>query len=366
MRKKLAIIGASFGQLPLCIKAHEMGIETYCFAWSKGNVCADYVDHYYPISIFEKDEIVRICKDERINGVLSNASETTALIASYVADKLEKNTTPYNSILSIRDKVWVREITNSIVGLSPVKFVKGNVCDIIGAIEPPLVLKPINGSAKKGVNFIKNINQKLDIDDDIKGDLFVVEEYIEGDEYSVESISYNNQHYVVQITEKISTGAPHFVELEHHQPAQLSSCVIQKIESIIPQILSAVGFDNGASHVEIKIDEDNNIYLIEVNPRGGGDYISNELVQLSTDCDYLKQMILVSLDLFQPIEVKQVAYTGIYFLSAYTSRLLPYFNNLNSEWLVRKAQNNKILTNSISNYDRDGYIIYKSDKKVVL
>ena len=95
MKTKLAIIGAADGQLPLCLKAKEMGIETYCFAWPKGAVCKDYVDKFYPISIFEMDEIVKMCSEIGVSGVVSNASETTALVVNYVAEKLGLPCTPY-------------------------------------------------------------------------------------------------------------------------------------------------------------------------------------------------------------------------------------------------------------------------------
>ena len=52
MKKKIAIIGASYLQLPLVEKAKEMGLETHCFAWSEGAVCKNVADYFYPISIF--------------------------------------------------------------------------------------------------------------------------------------------------------------------------------------------------------------------------------------------------------------------------------------------------------------------------
>ena len=75
MRKKLAIIGASTGQYPLCLKAKELDIETFCFAWEQGAVCKEVVDHFYPISIFEMDRIAEICMINHVDGVISNASD---------------------------------------------------------------------------------------------------------------------------------------------------------------------------------------------------------------------------------------------------------------------------------------------------
>ena len=366
MRKKLAIIGASKGQLPLCLKAREMGVETYCFAWLQDACCKDHVDHFFPISIFEMDRIVNYCRELGIDGVISNASEQTALVAAYVAEKLGKTGTPYEVLSSIQNKEHVREVTNGIEGLGKVDYRVGMLDDILASPIRPCVLKPVHGSAKKGVNFLDDIEHGLVVPDEFKDALFMEEQYINGKEYSVESISFRGKHDVIQLTEKISTGAPHFVELEHHQPAFLPAEMESRVRVIIPRILSSVGFTDGASHVEIKIDDNGEIYLIEINPRGGGDFISDTLVNLSTDFDYIKQMILVALGDYKSIVVRNIAYAGVYFLSAYSSRLLPYFDVPLQDWMVSRKKESSSLRVSLSNYDRDGYILYKSDRKIVL
>ena len=68
MKKKLAIIGASYLQLPLVERAKKTGIETHCFAWSEGAICKEIADFFYPISILEKDDILQKCIDIKIDG----------------------------------------------------------------------------------------------------------------------------------------------------------------------------------------------------------------------------------------------------------------------------------------------------------
>ncbi len=366
MSKKIAIIGASIAQLPLTLKAKEMGLEVYSFSWPQGAVCKDYVDHFIPISILEKDTIVEYCKKENIDGVVSNCSELAAQIVSYVAEKLGKVCIPYANILVIQDKSKVRTWTNTIDGLSPIAYAIDSPKNLLDSFQRPFVMKPINGSAKKGVNFVDSSTLDISMDDELKSEIFIAEQYIAGKEYSVETLSYKGQHDVIQITEKINTGAPHFVELEHHQPAQLSITAEDKIRALIPQILSRVGYMNGAAHTEIKVDSNENVYLIEVNPRGGGDDISNKLVTLSTDCDYLKQLISIALDEYQSVPVHNVAYAGIYYLSAYTKRLLPYFDGLQTDWMIERERIGTHLTYSVSNGDRDGFLIYRSKEKIIL
>jgi carbamoylphosphate synthase large subunit len=361
---KIAIIGASTGQYPLVQKAKDLGIETFVFAWEKGNVCKDIADHYYPISIFEKDEIAEICNDQNIEGVISNASDTTAVIVSYIAEKLGLNATSYKNILSLRDKYHVRNITKDILGLSQPRYIKYQ------GVNPniyPCVVKPTEGGAKKGVSCAFNAK---DFKEAIlyateENNHIIIEEFINGQELSVESISFHGRHFILQITEKESSSAPHFVELAHHLPASLPQGIEAKIRDIIPQILNAVGFTDGACHTEIKYD-DNNIYLIEINPRGGGDEISNRLVSLSSGTDYLRCMIDVALNCFNEQIIKHEGnYSGIYFLCKQTSALMPLFKDAdNQSWLVEKQIYSNILEESHSNYERNGYLIYKSDHKI--
>ena len=362
---KLAIIGASVGQLPICLKAKEMGLETHCFAWDKGAVCKEVVDFFHPISITEKDIIVEKCRELHIDGVVSNASEFTAEVSAYVAEKLGLNGTQYSVLEQLHNKFFVRELSKKVEELSSPIFYKYEGADLN---LYPCVVKPCNGCAKQGVSFVDN-------PDDFVGAIqyaqessncdIIIEEYIVGKELSIESISYKNKHQIIQITDKDSSAAPHFVELGHHQPAEISDTLKAKIKKVIPNLLTTIGYTNGASHIEVKYNEDN-IYLIEVNLRGGGDDISNKLVQMSSGYDYLRCMIEVALDIFQqPQRVSEPTFAGIYYLCKQTENLLPFFEqSVGEEWYVEGAVYSRNLQISYSNYERDGYLIYNSDHKI--
>ena len=362
MRPKLAIIGASTGQKPLCEKARQLGVETFCFAHADGAVCKDIVDHFYPISILDVEQIVKVCRDNGIQGVASNASELTAEYSNLIAEKLGLVHTQYHAFLKIKDKEYVRQRTNSIAGLTPVLVSKGIPCQLIEATQRPFILKPNTGSAKRGVMFVDD-DTKIDTAIIQSDEMYIAEQYVDGQEYSVESLSFKGEHHVIQITEKDCSGAPHFVELGHHQPGRISEENKEKVYEIIPKILASLGFDNGASHIEIKISENNEIYLIEVNPRGGGDFISNVLVSESSDFDYLKGIIDIALNRFEFKPVNNVSFCGIYFLTAQTKRLLPYFEK-DYPWMLYKEKDNEQLIESKGNYDHNGYIIYKSINKI--
>ncbi len=355
--KKIAIIGASEGQLLLVRKAKELGLYTICFAWEKGAVCKDECDKFFPISIFDTDKIVAQCKQLKVDGVVSIASEETAKVVSIVADKLGLKCTSPEVMKKIQNKKITRELTNSVAGLSCPKVWSINELD---SVTYPCVVKPITGSAKRGVSFCESSDQLMTAINYAKAsnDEILIEEYISGKEFSVECLSYNGEHQVAQISRKINTGFPHFVEMEVHQPALISAELKNKIETVVSDILKSVDYSNGASHVEVKYDKDK-LYLIEINPRGAGDRTADTLVSLSTDCDFLAEVINIAMDNFKFKEIHNVAYSGILFLSKQSSYLQKYYDK-SYDWILERYRWNDELHESTTNYERDGYIIYKS------
>ena len=77
--KKIVIIGAGEFQLPLILKAREMGFETHVFAWATGAVGKNAADFFYPISIIEKEDILTQCKIIRPEAVVSVGSDLAVL-----------------------------------------------------------------------------------------------------------------------------------------------------------------------------------------------------------------------------------------------------------------------------------------------
>ena len=358
--KKLAIIGASTGQQKICEVANKMGIYTIGFAWENGAVCKNLFSKFSPISISEMDEIVRICKEEKIDGIVSNGSDYTAKVVNYVANKLQLCGNKYEDFIKAQNKYYVRDITNNIKELTPIRTIKVNN---INEIFYPCVMKPSIGSSKKGVNFIENKKQIQDAYNYAKNESneVIIEEFVTGKEISVECLSYKKTHKIIQITDKETTGAPHFVELSHQQPAKISNELKNKLNIIIPKILNSINIKNGASHIELKIN-DNKIYLIEVNCRGGGDKISDELIYLSTEFDYIKAIVEIALDIFKfPKNIDSKVQCGICFLCKQNEKI---FNSIHTEYknnIIECNISSDSLIESTSNYDRNGYIIYRKE-----
>ena len=343
--KSLAIIGAGYLQRPLVERAKEMGLRTICFSWLKDAVCQDICDVFYPVSITENEEILRICQTEGIDGVCTIASDVAAPTVAYVAQQMGLPGNAYQAAVLAHDKHLMREKLIAAGIDCPRYWIANSQSPISNLLTSnlnlPLIVKPTDRSGSLGVQKVER-EQDLQAAIDLAKQLSIageaiVEEYIEGREISVEMISQHGQHHSLQITDKDTTGAPHFVEMGHHQPSSLPPQIQARIFAITRRALDALGLTEGASHSEYKITEEGRIVVMEIAGRMGGDFIGSDLVQLSTGYDFLKGVIEVALG--QPIHV-------------------------NIQTIARSSVVFRTPQNVTCSADRTGYRIYQNDKLI--
>lgn len=366
--QKIAIIGASYLQLPLVKKAKEIGLYTLCFAWADGAVCKDEADEFFPISIVEKEQILSICQEKQIDGICTIASDVAAPTVAFVAEKMGLVGNSYEAAMRANNKYLMRQAF-SVAGIPCPAYHRITSFDQLDSKELlfPVIVKPSDRSGSLGITKVERWEELQTAVETALNCSFkheaMVEEFVEGREISVEFISYNGVHYPLQITDKVTTEAPHFVELEHHQPADLTLEQYLWIYDLTKKALKALGVTDGASHSEYKITEDGRIYVMEIGARMGGDFIGSDLVQLSTGYDYLKGVIEVALGRFTEPVFGERHHAGVYFLCEETRHLLPVIKSASSPTIVRAEITDESLRNVTCSADRSGYLIYKSLNK---
>ncbi len=299
MAKNLAIIGASYLQLPLIRKAKEMGYCTHVFAWAANDVGEREADFFYPISIIEKDEILKKCKEIGICGICSIASDLAVITVNYVANNLDLSCNSMESTTLSTNKYQMRLAFEKNGDPSPKSILVNSVTDISGInISYPAIVKPTDRSGSRGICKILSSDKLKDaVESSILQSLekkALIEEYVDGKEFSVEYISYHGKHTFLAVTEKYTTGAPHFIETGHREPALISKEVEKQIRDVVEHALDTLMIMNGASHSEVKVDDKGVIKIIEIGARMGGDCIGSDLVRYSTGFDFVKMVIQVA------------------------------------------------------------------------
>lgn len=330
--KKLVVIGANNFQVPLIRKAKSLGFETHVFAWEKGAQGKDFADCFYPISIIEKELILKEGEKIKPDGIISIGSDLATATVNYVADRLGLTG---NSLECTRVTTNKYEMRKSLSqgGLPCPKFTNSadmqEILSVCG--DFPLIVKPLDRSGSRGVT---KVNKKVELERAIaraSSSSFIsghiVEQFVEGREYSVEMINWKGAHHFLQITEKETSGEPYFVEKSHHQPAELPDSLRDKIIVIVKKSLACLGVTYGASHSEILLTGNGDIYIVEIGARMGGDYIGSHLVELSTGYDFVKGVIDISTGKFNDVVKSHNMYSGIHYILAKPGILTKITNN---------------------------------------
>eukprot|EP00826_Nyctotherus_ovalis_P041692 TRINITY_DN423_c0_g1_i2.p1 TRINITY_DN423_c0_g1~~TRINITY_DN423_c0_g1_i2.p1 ORF type:complete len:275 (-),score=-16.01 TRINITY_DN423_c0_g1_i2:37-861(-) len=261
MKKKIVIIGAGVFQKPIIKKANELGYETHVFAWKEDAIAQEDASYFYPISITEKEEILKECKRIKPSGVISIASDLAMLTVNYVAQKLSLPCNDSFCTLSTTNKYKMRQVLSENNVDTPIFFIayEKNINLVIEDVKTRLkkgnsfIVKPVDRSGSRGITKVEDIK---DIKSAIKSAIgysfakgAIVEEYIRGEEYSLETITFKGDHEFLAVTKKFTTGAPCFIETGHIEPSGLSKDVIDKAKQIVFNALNALGVTNGASPV---------------------------------------------------------------------------------------------------------------------
>lgn len=297
--KKIAILGASYAQLPLIIKAKQMGFETHVFAWETGDVGENAADFFHPISIREKELVLNKCTEVGIDSICSIVSDVASVTVSYVAEKMGLPGNSLECAIRSTNKQRMRRCFGAHGDPCPESRAIDHISEIEDLVlDYPVIVKPVDRSGSRGIfkvydkeELVSAVEQSLEVSFEHR---ILVEDFAEGDEYSVEFISYQGQHHFLQITQKHTTGEPYFLETGHTEPAPLVDELRDRIKNVISHALTSLGITDGASHSEVKVDAEGNINIIEIGPRMGGGGIGTDLVHLSTGVDFVRAVIDVA------------------------------------------------------------------------
>jgi len=307
MKKRIMILGASILQIPAIQKAKEMGLEVVAIDMDKNAVGFRIADICLPISTIDIPSVVAAAKEYKIDGVMTLASDMPMRTVAAVAKECGLVGIDADTALRATNKAVMREALKE-HGVPIPEFYKVTSKEQYNAVAESFItrsikfiVKPVDNSGSRGVYLVDKPEDKAAIEEAYhhskdfsrSGDI-VVEEYLEGPEVSVETISIDGECHVIQITDKLTTGAPFFVEMGHSQPTQLPLEVAEDIKRVTRIAVKAIGIENGPSHTEIKATTDG-AKIVELGARLGGDCITTHLVPLSTGVDMVKCCIQIAL-----------------------------------------------------------------------
>jgi Biotin carboxylase len=371
--KRLLVIGASVLQLPAIIKAKEMGFYVGTVDYNENAIGVKHADEFYCVSTIDEHGVYESAKKFRADGIVTLATDMPMRSVAYACEKLNLVGITYDTAIKCTDKGEMIKAFEAGNVAHPWYFIVNEPDElelISDKLTYPCISKPTDNSGSRGVILINNLSElreavRYSSDKSRKGSI-IIEEYLSGREVSVEVIVYEGVAYVLQVTDKLTTGAPYFVEMGHSQPSALDKSGIEAIEKLAAQAVIAVGIDNSPAHVEIMLTE-NGPKMIELGSRMGGDCITTHLVPLSTGIDMIKATIQIALGETPDLTEKLHCGSAIRYINAPRGYISSISGIEDAESIdgVREVvilkQANDYIDNIHSSTDRIGFVIAQND-----
>jgi biotin carboxylase len=297
---KLLIIGASVLQLPAILKAKEMGFHVGVIDYNPSAVGVPYADVFFNISTIDIDGILQTAKEFKPAGIMTMATDMPMRAIAKVTTELGLPGISFETALKSTDKGEMINAFKEQGVAVPWFLIIENADDfktIKNKISFPCIMKPTDNAGSRGVILVEN-HAALDTayaysKEHARCGSVIIEEYLSGHEVSVEIMVVQGAVHILAVTDKLTTGAPYFVEMGHSQPSQLDDKALIKTRDLAKRATIALGITNGPAHVEIMLTK-NGPKMIELGARMGGDCITSHLVPLSTGIDMIKATIDVS------------------------------------------------------------------------
>lgn len=300
--KKLMVLAAGLLQIPVIKKAREMGY--YVIAVdddpnAPGMAMADKA--IVPGGLMNEEKLVAIAKEEHIDGVIHPCSEVAMNVMGRINDELGLCGISKEIAIRATNKHLMREAFEKYGAPSPKSRCFSNVELAWGCFctdfKGDAILKPSRNSGSRGIAKIPyNIKGEEFValferaKSESRDDSVMLEQFIEGPEFSVEVIVWQGAPHVLAVTDKKTTEAPYFVELGHNQPSLFPDDVQKKLKEGAIAGCKALGLTNCAAHCELKV-QNGEAYLMEIGARMGGDFISTVLTHLSSGIDMVAATI---------------------------------------------------------------------------
>ena len=310
--KKLLVLAAGILQVPIIKRAREMGYYVIAADGNPNAVGLQYADKQICANITSEEEMVAIAKQEQIDGVIHPCSEVSMNVMGRIHDELNLSGVSRKQAVVATNKHLMREAFKKGDAPSPISILAKSAEDAweqFMAMSGDAILKPSRNSGSRGLakvskgsNGVSEVSKEdfyklYDIAlEESRDNSVLIEQFIEGPEFSVEIIVWEGKVNVLTVTDKKTTEAPHFVELGHNQPSCFPEETVALIKDAAVRGVKALGVDKCACHAEVKV-QDGKAYLMEIGARMGGDFISTVLTRLSTGIDMVAAAIDCALNI---------------------------------------------------------------------
>ncbi|MBE6601959.1 MAG: ATP-grasp domain-containing protein [Ruminococcaceae bacterium] len=369
--KKVLVIGAGFLQAFVIRRAKEMGYEVLAVDANPNAEGFLYADSHAVINIVDEKACLAYAKEQKIDGVLTAATDYGVLTAAYIAEQMGLPGLHYEAAKRIKNKYLIRKCLFEHRVDDTEQAYEVTAETDLGALKAqlqyPVMVKPCDGSGSRGANRVDSADE-LENACSIAMDASIthraeIETFIFGREYGAESLVVNGEPHVMAIMQKWMTEPPYYAELGHAIPSDLSPEVEARAKACVKNAIKALGINFGSVNMDMLITKDGKVYIIDIGARMGGNMIGPCIIPYGTGIDYVSNMLRNAVG--DPVDLSSagagaVATRLLAFPADTTIHSLPNFDALEQEYGVEIYHHMKVgdeIHRYRTNLDGFGYIV---------
>lgn len=297
-KKKVMVICGGEHQRILVKKVKELGHLVYNTNLYENSPTFEYADKTGVMNVLDFDSNLKFAKENSVDAVITDQSEISIRTVAYVAEKMGLAGISYNNSRLFTDKYLMREFCKK-NGFAHPRY--GIFNDVKSAVEffeklnCKAIIKPVDSFSSMGVYVV---NTKEDIEthfNDVIGctrynKSVIVEEYIEGQEFTVDGIFVNGKHYTLAISKKYPYKHNSSLVVRQDFAYADDEFDFDLLRKTNDEVLNATGTLMGLTHCEYKY-MNGTYYLIEFTARGGGVFVGSKIVPYVSGVDNYRILI---------------------------------------------------------------------------
>ena len=288
-KEKVMIIGAGDFQVPLIEYAAKI-YDVVLVAPVIKESLQRLVFSSYLLDVRAMDDILEIARAENIDGVITDQTDIPVRTVAYVAENLGLPGIGYETSCLFTDKVRMA-LKLEEIGIRPIPSARTasveEAVSFMNELGGQVLIKPSDTQGSRGIYICNNEEELRAVYDTSKNfsfsDTVIAQKYIRGREFFVEGLAYEGsfRNLIIGDTNYFTSEKSFSAKERIVPPKDDGSDIVKKVLDVNLRILEGFGLKQGISHSEFIV-EGEDVYLIETAARGGGVFISSDLISIAS------------------------------------------------------------------------------------
>ena len=296
--KKVMILGGGENQIPLILRAKKLGYFIILCDFRNNVEGIKLSDVHYQVNTLDPSQLIEVGKKEHPQGIITN-SEPVFMSMAQTAEALGLRCMNMDSTILFKNKFLMREFCKTHNLLYP-RYRRctclGEAVDFYNEVNGKCIIKPLDNSASRGVYSISDVTDLNGLFEEClkcssaENHAIIIEEYITGTEFTVDGIMTPNGHRSLAISEKKHYAYNENVACQLLFDNQNENFDYEELRRVNDHLVDLTEISFGLTHAEYKY-LNGKFYLIEIQARGGGNFIATDIVPFISGIDeYTEQL----------------------------------------------------------------------------